>query len=72
MTLNAMHHNDHQGREATMYSPSRRTAKVLAGVFLAAGVASLRARRAAQPRPAKGRLRNRFSAGSCPMSRARL
>jgi quercetin dioxygenase-like cupin family protein len=39
MTLNAVHHNDHQSGEPTMYSPTRRAAKALAGLVVAAGVA---------------------------------
>ena len=39
MTLNAVHHNDHQSGEPTMYSPTRRAAKALAGLVIAAGLA---------------------------------
>jgi len=39
MTLNAVHHNGHQSGEPTMYSPTRRAAKALAGLVVAAGVA---------------------------------
>jgi quercetin dioxygenase-like cupin family protein len=66
MTLHAMHHNDHQAGEPTTYSPSRRNAKVLAGLVLAAGGALAADLQGGTASPGEGATEKQIFSGKLP------
>ncbi|HEY9227579.1 MAG TPA: cupin domain-containing protein [Gemmatimonadaceae bacterium] len=66
MTLNAVYHNVHRAGDQTLYSPSRRAAKALACLLLAATIALAAGQPGGTASPGEGATEKQIFSGKLP------